>query len=357
MIRMSPPRLEHLRRLTDSKGLMHAAVGDCPNRFAGYDSAENADALRLCAQASDAVQGASVVPLARIYFEYLLRGRRDDGRVFHCFDVLSGWSAGRDDALVQSRLARALAAVIVSELPIALRLRAADWWRELIAHADNARSPRAAGNWLTAIGQLRLADPGRDLARARTLADWLVDDCQARCHRGSWEWLESKWEIGSACTAEGLWHAGEMLDDQRFTAAAEKATRFLCTELFEGDMLVLPGTQGEWSAISSKPLYDQRPADAAALAELLCTAERISGQTAYGENAEMAVCWFAGHNLSGQRMIDASSGGCSDALTANGPHANQGGAAVVPYLLAEAARAARAAMHAEPVVYVAAVHG
>jgi hypothetical protein len=30
MIRMSPPRLEHLRRLTDSKGLMHAARAIAP---------------------------------------------------------------------------------------------------------------------------------------------------------------------------------------------------------------------------------------------------------------------------------------------------------------------------------------
>lgn len=354
MIRMSPPRLEHLRRLTDSKGLMHAAIGDSPNRFAGYASAENADALRLCAQASGAVQGASLVPLARIYFEFLSRGRRDDGRVYHCLDALSGWRNGGDDALIQAHLARALAAVIVSELPIAMRLRAADWWRELIAHANDACSPRAAGHWLIAIGQLHLADPGRDLTRARTLAERLVKQCFAVCGRDGWEWFEPRWEVGAACIAEGLWYAGQMLGEPRFTDAAEKATRFLCAELFEGDMLVLPGTQGEWSATTPKAAYDQRPADAAAVVELLCTAERIGGQAACGEKAEMAVRWFAGHNLGGTTMIDARGGGCSDALTTNGPHADQGGAAVVAYLLAEAARAARAVMHAEPVVYVAA---
>jgi hypothetical protein len=357
MMRMSPPRLEHLRRLTDSKGLMHAAVGDCPNRFAGYDVGENADALRLCAQVSGAVQGASVEPLARTYFDFLARGRRNDGRVYHHCDALSGWKANGDDGLIQSKLARALAALIVSELPIALRLRAAGWWRELIVHADDAQSPRSAANWLTAIAQLRLADPGRDVARARNLANWLVEHGYAEHRRDGWEWFESRWEIGAANIAEGLWHAGEILDDPRFSTVAEKSTRFLCAELFEGDMLVPPGTQGDWSAGSSKSLYDQRPADVVALAELLCTAERITGEAAYGESSEMAVRWFAGHNVSGASMIDASSGGCHDALTANGPRADQGGAAVVAYLLAEAVRAARAVMHAEPDVYVAAIIG
>ena len=71
-----------------------------------------------------------------------------------------------------------------------------------------------------------------------------------------------------------------------------------------------------------------------------------NGGVLYGQYAEMAVRWFAGHNLSGASLIDASSGGCCDALTASGPHSNQGAAAVIAYLLAEAARAVRAVMHA-----------
>jgi hypothetical protein len=357
MICMNPPRLEHLRRLTDSRGLMHAAVGDCPDRFAGYDAIDNADALRLCAQVSDSVQGHVVFSLAKTYFEFLCRGRREDGRVYHSCDARGGWSHGGDDALVQSRLARALAAVMVSELPIGIRLQAADWWRELIPHADDARTPLAAGNWLTAIGQLRSADPGRDLGRVRMLADWLVDGCYAVCRRDGWEWFEPRWEQGAACIPEGLWHAGRMLDDPRLTATAEATTRFLCRELFEDGVLVLPGTRGRWFAEGTKARYDQRPADAATLVELLCTAEQISGQAEYGEFAETAVRWFAGHNLRSESLVDARTGGSHDSLTPAGPHPDQGGTAIVAYLLTEDSRAARAAMLAEPPVYMVSING
>lgn len=351
MIRMSPPRLEHLRRLTDSKGLLHAAMGDCPDRFRGYDSIDNADALRLCAQVSDAIRGELVHPLAKAYFEFLCRGRRDDGRVFHACDRRGVWSTGGDDPLVQSRLARALASVMVSELPIAMRLKAANWWRELLPQADNARSPRAAANWLIAIAQLHLADPGRDLERARTLANRLVDECYATARSSEWEWFGPNWELTAACIPEGLWHAGSLLHEPRFTAVAEITTAFLLSEWFEQDMLVLPGSGG-LKAGFRKGLCDQRPSDATAVVELLSSAEAISGKPDYGQFAESAARWFAGHNLAGVSLVDAVTGGCHDALTPDGLHPDQGGTAVVAYLLTQAARALRAARLAEPPVYV-----
>lgn len=318
---------------------------------------DNADALRLCAQVSDSIRGELAHPLASIYFECLQRGRRDDGRVYHVCDHRGIWTTGGEDALIQSRLARALAAVMVSELPIAIRLQAADWWRELLPHADDARSPQAAANWLIAIGQLHSADPGRDLQRAATLANWLVDECYSAESADEWGWFGPQWETGAACIPEGLWHAGQILDEPRFTTVAESATGLLVAELFEDQAFVPPGTRGPWKPGMPKALYDQQPADAASMVELLCTAERMTGLSAYGEYAERAARWFAGENRSGAKLIDRATGGCHDGLAPDGPHPDQGGAAVVAYLLTEAARAVRAAMQAEPPVYVVPING
>jgi len=337
--------------------LLHAAIGDCPDRFRGYSAIDNANALRLCAQVSDSARGELVHPLARTYFECLQRSRRDDGRVYHVCDRRGIWTAGGDDVLIQSCLARALAAVLVSELPIDIRLRAADWWRELLPHADDARSPRAAANWLIAIGQLHSADPGRDLERVRTLANWLVDECFVPGLGGAWGWFGSEWETTAACIPHGLWLAGQMLDEPRYTAMAESCTDFLLGEFFDTDLFVPPGTRGGWQLGSDKALYDQQPADTAAVVELLCVAEQITGRAVYGERAELAARWFAGHNLAGVSLIDAATGGCHDALTSEGPHPDQGGTAVVAYLLTEAARALRAATQAEPPVYMVAING
>ena len=59
-------RFEHLRRLTDPRGLLTAATGDFPDRSRGYASIENADALRLCATVSDRVESDACQTLARV---------------------------------------------------------------------------------------------------------------------------------------------------------------------------------------------------------------------------------------------------------------------------------------------------
>lgn len=357
MIRMNPPRLDHLRRLTDSKGLIHAAIGEMPDRFGGYWAIDNADALRLCAQVSGAVQGDRVFPLAKTYFDFLSRGKREDGRIFHACDAHGAWDNGGDDGLVQARLARALAAVIVSELPIAMRLQAASWWRELLPHADDVASPVAAGQWLAAIGMLGAADPGKDLARADRLARRLVEDFYAQTRDEKWVWFEERWTPGSACVPEGLWYASQMLRESRYGSVAESTTRFLIAALFEDDIFAPPGTRGGWAHGIQKGRFDQQPADASTMIDLLCTAERISGQPEYGEYAERAARWFGGDNLCGLTLVDEATGGCSDGLAANGPRGDQGGTAVVHYLLSEASRAARAAILAEPPVYMVPIGG
>ena len=357
MTKLSPPRLEHLRRVTDGRALMRAARGDCPDRFAGYDTIDNADALRLCAIASDCIEGGTFQQLAGIYYGFLSRGRREDGGVHHGRDAKGKWRNDGDDGLVQSRLARALSAVFVSELPIKMRLSAADWWADLIKHADRVRSPRTAANWLLAVGHLRSADPGRDLARADTLARWLVEDCFYPMRSSDWEWFEPRWSPAAADIPAGLWSMSEFLGERRLASIAQVATQFVVDHLFEDGLFLPIGTRGTWSRTSSKPIFDQSPAEACSVVELLCTAERVTASPHYGQLAEFAARWFEGNNVKGANLIDPDTGGCHDAITADGIDANQGGSAIVSYLLTHAALSTRMVIVEEPPIYAATIQG
>ena len=355
MTKLTPPRLEHLRRMTDARGLMRAARGDCPDRFAGYDAVDNADALRLCALGSESIEADALHVLARTYDAFLSRGRCQDGRVHHACDAKGRWTDNGDDSLVQSRVARALAAVIVSELPIRMRLSAARWWRELITCADKAWSPRAAANWLIAFGQLRAADPGRDLDRAEALARWLVEDCFYPTRSSDWEWFEPRWAPSAAIIPAGLWSAYELLSERRFASVARVTTHFAIDHLFEDGLFLPVGSGGGWSTSVSKAIFDQAPAETCSVVELLCVAERVTGLSSYGQFAGYAARWFEGNNVKGASLIDLDSGGCRDALTADGIHPDQGSSAIVSYLLTHAALSDRTVIVEEPPVYAAAI--
>lgn len=346
---MASPRFDHLRRLTDSQGLLRTARGDVPDRFSGYDTIDNATALRLCAVGTETVDADLSHVLARTYYGFLSRGRRYDSGVRHHCDSTGGWTNPGDDALVQSHVARALAAVIVSELPINIRLSAADWWRMLLEeNAPRAHSPLAAANWLIALGQLRAADPGRDLTRAESLAHWLMEDLYYPNRSAGWEWYEPNWTPMAALIPTSLWYAHYVLGERRIFRVAQAMTLFLMETLFKDGMIQPPGTLGGWSLSSGKAQYNQTPAEVSSIVELLCTAERVSSSRSYGEHAETAARWFDGRNIRQTGIIDPATGGCYDALTADGVDANQGASATLSCLLTHAALAARQIHTAEP---------
>ncbi|MBI4580443.1 MAG: hypothetical protein HY718_12115 [Planctomycetes bacterium] len=342
MTTMAAPRLDHLRRLTDAQGLLHSARGEVPDRFSGYDTADNATALRLCAVGTQTVDAEVSQLLARTYYGCLSRGRRYDSGVHHRCDSTGGWTDRGDDGLIQAAVARALSAVIVSELPINLRLAAADWWRMLLEeHGRRIHTPLAAANWLIAIGTLRAADPGRDLARAEGLAHWLVQEFYQSNRATGWEWYEPQWSPVSAAIPTGLWYAYHLLGERRLLQVAQAMTEFTIENLFRDDMLQPVGTLGGWTRGGAKAAYNQMPAEVCSVVELLCAAERVSGESVYGDYAETAARWFAGRNSREVSMVNPAAGGCHDALTADGIDANQGATAIVSCFLTHAALAAR----------------
>lgn len=339
---MAEPRFEHLRRLTDSQGLLRTARGDVPDRFSGYSTVDNAWALRLCAVGTETVEAEVSHLLAKTYYGYLSRGRRYDSGVRHHCDSTGGWTNTADDAWVQSNVARSLSAVIVSELPINIRLSAADWWRMLAdEHANFAHTPLTAANWLIAIGQLRAADPGRDTARAQHLAHLLMEDFYYPNRSEDWEWYEPQWTALGAMVPTALWYGYHVLGERRICRVAETMTRFVIDRLFASDMVQPVGSIGGWQRGNEKAQYNQLPAEVCSLVDLLCTAERFSGNAVYGEYAEIAAHWFTGHNLGGRAMVDPSTGGCYDALNATGHDLSQGAAATLSCLLTHAALASR----------------
>lgn len=330
-------RIDHLRRLTDPRGLLHAAAGDCPDRSEGYRTIENADALRLCALASEGAEADTCRTLARVYFSFLTKARMEDGRARHACDAHGGWHNDDDEMLVQARLARALASVIVSELPIPMRLSAASWWRALLPHARDVRTPLAAGTWLAAIGQLRTADPGRDPGIARSLADWLVEDCYYAVRSSDWEWFETRWSREAATCVTGLWYAAEILGEDRYRVVAGAMTRFVMTHLFRAGMLVPVGTRGGWARHNTRATFDQEPQEACTIVELLSVAARVSGESLYADYAAVAAEWFTGNNVRAESLVCRETGGCYRAIRSGGLDPGQPGGAVLAWLLSQAA--------------------
>lgn len=74
----------------------------------------------------------------------------------------------------------------------------------------------------------------------------------------------------------------------------------------------------------SRPGYDQQPIEAAAMADACAVAFELTGDITWAGHVVRAARWFLGRNDRGIPLLDPTTGGCADGLTAAGVNSNQG---------------------------------
>jgi uncharacterized protein YyaL (SSP411 family) len=328
-------RTQHLRRLTDRIGLLHrAGPGGEPDRFAGYDTVENARALHLTTQLHAMGLRDDAAHWAQTYLQFLFQAFRD-GRGFCAQRAASGnWSDDTVSPRGYAEIAAALAAAAASTLPGILARRADTLLANARPDLHPVRCPRAAAAWLIAFAHHTPAEQRKHEEAANKLARSLVEDRYYPLRSADWEWFDEWCLPCDALLPHGLWAAYTILGEERYARVARATTRFLIENLFEDGLLLPVGTDGGWPRHGSRAMFDQDPRDVTALAQLLATAADTDGDAEAAEYARFALAWFTGNNVKGLRMLDDTTGGVYDALTRVGHADTQSAAAILSYLAA-----------------------
>lgn len=330
-------RIRHLRRLTDRTGLLRGGPLGEPDHFAGYDTLDNGLGLRLAARLFQHGVHDDASAWASIYLQFLVQAFRGNAALSVHREPLGTWS---QDVLAPhelAQIARAVAVASASGLPSAATSRADALWRNLLPDLTTIRCPRAAAHWLIAIAERPPSEQRRLESIADRLASWMVEECYYALRTSDWEWFDERWLPGDPCLPHGLWAAYSVLGEQRYARVAETTTCFLVENLFEDGLLVPVGTRGGWPRHCGKVVFDQIPADVAATVELLACACDASGREDFADHARLAHAWFTGSNVKGITMLDDTTEGVYDALTATGHATGQGARAVASFLLSAVA--------------------
>ena len=123
--------------------------------------------------------------------------------------------------------------------------------------------------------------------------------------------------------------------DKKTLNIANNTMGFLCDTLFARGYLNIIGNEGWYQKGSSPARFDQQPVDAASTAFACLEAYNATGKIEYLEKANASYQWYHGRNIHGLSLYDKNSGGCFDALTANGVNLNQGAESILSLLLTE----------------------
>jgi glycosyltransferase involved in cell wall biosynthesis len=342
------PRLDHLVRLTDATGLIHAAHFDIPDRSSGYTTQDNGLALGATVLSHIVQMGDETsLGLARTYLGMLRYMQRDDGR-FH--DLLRYDKSYADDEGGQECQGKALeglgltVALEEDEGPVSFaKLMFDDALQYLDLSYPRAMAYAAVGcyHYLTRFGGARLAEAGLE-----KMAGGLLEAFRSNSSEG-WEWFEDTLTYANGLMPRALFLAYRETRDERYREVAVESLEFLTRTCYRDGIFDLVGDQGWFPRGGERAKFNQLPIEAASLAQAYVDAYMVVRENRYLDLARASFEWFLGRNVLGEPLYDFALFACSDCLMRGGVCPNMGAEATVQWLLA--LLRVQTALHLSPV--------
>lgn len=320
------PDYRHLRTMTDDQGMLQFCQSACPDVLSGYTLDDNARALMVALSMENGHE------LALRYAGWMFKAQRANG----------SWCnlrvQGRDIAALDSEdsVGRAL---------LACSLGCSSTWddvgsmcRSMLKHhfprAVSCRSPRAIAYVLTGLCKLEKPLTRQEYQWIQQKSSDLIG-LYRRHQRTGWHWFEDIMTYCNGILPQALFCAYLRTGDKKALKTGHDSLNFMCDTLFSSGYLNIIGNQDWFKRGSRLPAFDQQPVDAASTAFACLEAYQTIGGQEYLDLAGVAYQWYHGLNIHQLPLYDPHTGGCYDALTAEGVNLNQGAEAVLSLLLSE----------------------
>ena len=309
-------RFDHLRRMTDHRGLWEHARYTTPRIEHGYCTDDNARALIVASRQPD--PSPDLVELAGVYLAFLRDAQLPNGGFHNRRSPNGSWTdeVGSDDS--QGRALWALGSVV--------RHGPRSWMREagldiFNRHPDlQSPSPRANAFAVLGASEVLLSRPNHD--RARYILEQCVGHVVIR-EDSLWPWPEDRLAYDNARLPEALLAAGAVLANDRLVDAGLRLLEWLvATETNDGHFSFTP-VDG-WAPGEPRPGFDQQPVEAAALADACSRAWSLTGDHQWKVLVERSARWFLGANDARAALYDPKTGGCGDGLGPDYINLNRG---------------------------------
>lgn len=324
--------LTHLRRLTNTVGVLQHAKYAIPNYHHGYCLDDNSRALILVAEAQDKNGTPGLEPLIVTFLAYMHYMQLPNGkfRNYLSFDQRFLEAKGSEDSMGRA----------VYALGRFVQLQSHDEWthiaREMLfnslPHCFDLHSLRAKAYCLLRLLHYRELHP-EDIDVLRTIKHIAIQLYveYTESTTTNWQWFEHILTYDSAVLPLSLLRAGKSLQDERLLRIGQESAEFLDGMIFEKRFLSTVGNSDWYPKNGIKSQFDQQPIEIPSLILLYKELFLWSGDTAYRKRAIQSFEWFFGRNDLGLPLYDASTKGCSDGLETHGINLNQGGESTISF--------------------------
>ncbi|MCC7336492.1 MAG: glycosyltransferase family 4 protein [Pirellulaceae bacterium] len=330
-------QLDHLRRLSDSTGVVQHAIYTIPDHAHGYCTDDNARALILTVLLEEqGKESAELHSLASRYAAFLnFAFDRDTCRFrnFMCFDRRWLEENGSDDA--QGRALWALGTCIGRSRRAGLSAWARELFHRAMPACEETTSPRTWALGIMGIHEYlqRFSGDRAAATMSQRLADRLIAMYDSVA-TDDWPWFENIATYNNAKLSQSLITHGRWSDDQRAVEIGLKSLRWLCEKQLSPQGRFRPiGSNGFSREGGVAAVFDQQAIETYAMISSSIEAFAVSKDMFWNEQAHLAFDWFLGRNDLGQPIYDAATGGCNDGLMENRVNENQGAESTLAFLL------------------------
>lgn len=327
----------HLKRLTDTTGIIQHATHALPNFQTGYTTDDNARALIAALQIHQYFQDEECLRLAETYLSFLHYAQRADGKWHNFVDYTRCFldEEGSEDSFGRAVWALGYATASCPDHYLAGVAR--DMLEKALPWVGGLKYPRAKAFSLLGLGYYYLAAPSQQLLDLiHGLAEWFPEALKRESDR-TWCWFEPQLTYSNAILPAALIMAYQVTGHEPYWQTASKALEFLSEIHLANGHLKLVGNQGWYYKGREPASFDEQPEDAGCLVLAYTLAYLASHQEEYRRLAEKSFRWFLGQNELGIPLYDEKSGGCFDGLTPHGVNPNRGAESLLAYLLSRLA--------------------
>jgi glycosyltransferase involved in cell wall biosynthesis len=330
-------KLDHLRHMTDSCGMLQHATFAIPNYDEGYCTDDNARALIIAVMLEE--MGASREVDARLlgsryvaFLGHAFNAETGRFRNFMSFDRRWLEAVGSDDS--HGRALWSLGAVLGRSRDASLRGLAGKLFERALPAAVETCCPRSWAYAMLGIGDyLRRFEGDRAAFQAvETLSARLFDLYQQNSALG-WRWFEDKLTYANALLPHALLIGGRVLGNDQMTEAGLTALGWLA-ELQQSDTGFFQpiGSEGFYAREGERARFDQQPIEAHTSLLAYLEAHQATGDSRWVAEAWRAFNWFLGENDLRLALYNPLTGGCRDGIRPDQLNPNEGAESTLAFL-------------------------
>lgn len=338
---LPPLKLDYLRRLTDSTGILQHANFNVPNYGEGYCTDDNARAFILTIlldEVGGRLSDNSIDELATTYLSFL----------WHAFDPTNGrfrnfmsfdrrWLEAEGSEDSHARALWAVGAGLGRSQNQGFRGLCGQLFERALPAVKDFTYPRAWAFTILAIHEYlrslsgdRVVNTTRDDLAGKLLALYRANSSK------DWPWFEPVVTYDNAKLSHALILTGYWTSQPEMLAAGLDSLRWLTKlQTSETGCFSPIGSNGFYRKGGECARFDQQPIEAQSMTSACLEAYRVTNDTFWFSEAQRAFEWFLGRNFLGLPLYDSTTGGCHDALHSDRVNQNEGAESTLAFYMAQ----------------------